>query len=142
MKLKMKFFLVFAVAVTFCSFSANCMEANSPSGIVQAFIDYFLKGDFEKLADHVIAYMDGDEEDIADKLRDLEKRMNSEDYINDVKDFSFEIISENISDDGNNATVKIKVVDKSGKKTKEELIEMRVVKKGRVWKMDFEGHDV
>jgi hypothetical protein len=137
MKLKMKFFLVFAAAVTFCLFAANCTDKNSPSGIAKAFIDYFLKGDFDKLANHVTAYMDGDERDIANTLRDLEQTINSEDF----KNISLEIISENISDDGNNATVRIKGINIPGKEA-ENLAEMRLVKKGGVWKTDFKSYSI
>jgi hypothetical protein len=113
-----------ALVAVFCL--ASCNSASTPTGVVKAYYDALSSGDYEK----AVSYTElTDQEDIdgyAKKLKDVEYKV-----------LSYEVLSETVSEDGENAVVEVKKTATSSlnKDPKESTDKVKLTKVDGKWKI-------
>ena len=117
---------------------AACSSSSSPGDAMKKYSNYLIKGDYEKFVDGIAL----DDSETADKLKEqkagfvalLRDKVGKEyEKMGGLK--SIEILSEEISEDGNTATVKIKQTYGNGE-TQEGTQSM--VKRDGKWLMSID----
>ena len=132
----MKKVFYFSLMVMAMFMMAACSSSSSPGDAMKKYSNYLIKGDYEKFVDGIAV---GDSE-TADKLKEqkagfvalLRDKVGNE-KMGGLK--SIEILSEEISEDGNTATVKIKQTYGNGE-TQEGTQSM--VKRDGKWLMSID----
>lgn len=112
-----------AVAAVFCL--ASC-SSSSPSNVANAYYKALQKGDYEK----ALSYTDlTDQEEIQQQIAKFKAF--------DVKVTDFEVVSEEIAEDGNSATVCVSVTQTSSmdKEPKTKENKLQLVKVDGKWKI-------
>ena len=134
----MKKVFYFSLMVMAMFMMAACSSSSSPGDAMKKYSNYLIKGDYEKFVDGIAL---GDSE-TADKLKEQKdglvsmlKEKVSKEYEKKDGLKSIEIISEEISEDGNTATVKIKQTYGNGE-TQEGTQSM--VKRDGKWLMSID----
>lgn len=134
----MKKVFYFSLMVMAMFMMAACSSSSSPGDAMKKYSNYLIKGDYEKFVDGIAV---GDSE-TADKLKEqkagfvalLRDKVGKEyEKMGGLK--SIEILSEEISEDGNTATVKIKQTYGNGE-TQEGTQSM--VKRDGKWLMSID----
>lgn len=134
----MKKVFYFSLMVMAMFMMAACFSSSSPGDAMKKYSNYLIKGDYEKFVDGIAL---GDSE-TADKLKEqkagfvalLRDKVGKEyEKMGGLK--SIEILSEEISEDGNTATVKIKQTYGNGE-TQEGTQSM--VKRDGKWLMSID----
>ena len=121
--MKKIFVILFAVAAVFGL--ASC-SSSSPSGTVKAYYKALQAGEYEK----ALSYTDiTDQEEIQQQVAKFKSF--------DVKIIDFEILSENISEDGNTAVVEVKQSSTSAMNSnpEESVKKLELVKVDGKWKI-------
>ena len=121
--MKKLFVILFAVAAVFGL--ASC-SSSSPSGTVKAYYKALQAGEYEK----ALSYTDiTDQEEIQQQVAKFKSF--------DVKIIDFEILSENISEDGNTAVVEVKQSSTSAMNSnpEESVKKLELVKVDGKWKI-------
>ena len=120
----MKKVFYFSLMVMAMFMMAACSSSSSPGDAMKKYSNYLIKGDYEKFVDGIAL----DDSETADKLKEqkagfvalLRDKVGKEyEKMGGLK--SIEILSEEISEDGNTATVKIKQTYGNGE-TQEGLV--------------------
>ncbi|MDH6354517.1 PBP1b-binding outer membrane lipoprotein LpoB [Dysgonomonas sp. PH5-45] len=134
-----KVFNFLAIAVIALLF-ASCSD-NSPAGIEKAIYNQMQKGDFEKAVETMISNMDGYDKD-NDKSAEEKaqviaafaaKAKQGAEAKGGIK--SFEIVNEDIAEDGLTATVSTKVIYGDGS---EDTKDTSYIKKDGKWKIKMD----
>lgn len=107
----MKKVFYFSVMTMVVFFMAACSSSDTPGGAMKKYGNYLIEGDYEKFVDGFAFAEDLDSEKIEEQkkgfLAMLKEKANKEfEKKGGLK--SIEILSEEISEDGNSATVKLK----------------------------------
>lgn len=138
----MKKVFYFSLMVMAMFMMAACSSSSSPGDAMKKYSNYLIKGDYEKFVDGIAL----DDSETADKLKEqkagfvalLRDKVGKEyEKMGGLK--SIEILSEEISEDGNTATVKIKQTYGNGE-TQEGTQSM--VKRDGKWLMSIDKEDV
>ncbi|MDR2953793.1 MAG: DUF4878 domain-containing protein [Prevotella sp.] len=122
--------------VAMCLFLFSSCSSSGPGEEAKKYINYLAKGDFEKFADG-IAYEDTASKEEIQAAKAMmagmgEKAKKTIEASGGVK--GVEVVSEDISEDGNSAEVVLKVTYGDGS-TKDSDVDM--VKKDGKWKMEM-----
>jgi predicted metal-dependent phosphoesterase TrpH len=129
----MNFLVITAIAL----FAVSCGGgSNTPAGIEKAVYSQLKSGNYEKAVEILFDNLDGTDEATKDKAQSVaafaEKVKESSEEHGGIKDF--EILEEKISDDGETATVKTKVIFGNGSENTETN---EYVKKDGKWKLSI-----
>jgi hypothetical protein len=133
-----KFLSVLVVAAAVAMFTVNCGGgADTPAGIENMMYSQFQKGNYEKAVEILVDHIDSkkapsDEEKKMTMVALTEKTKQSLDAKQGVK--SYEVVKEEISEDGESATVETKVVYGDGSESTEKT---KYVRKEGAWKIVF-----
>ena len=121
--MKKLFVILFAVAAVF---GLTSCSSSSPSGTVKAYYKALQAGEYEK----ALSYTDiTDQEEIQQQVAKFKSF--------DIKIIDFEILSENISEDGNTAVVEVKQSSTSAMNSnpEESVKKLELVKVDGKWKI-------
>lgn len=127
--------LVYFSTLLVMMFIVSACSDNTPSGALKSYTTAYMNGDFEKYVDGIY-FSKVDPEDIAEAksnfvglIKELTSKQPEEETLQD-----FEILGEEISEDGNTAIVKIKEIYKNGSEKEKEG---KLVKVDGKWLMDM-----
>jgi predicted SnoaL-like aldol condensation-catalyzing enzyme len=126
----------FLVVVALTLLGVGCGGgSNSPTEIEKAMYSQFQKGNYEKAVEVMVDNLESDEAPAAEERTEFiksftEKAKESIEAQGGIKDF--EVVKETISEDGETATVEIKIIYGNGE---EETQTSKYVKKDGVWKL-------
>lgn len=127
--------LVYFCTMLVMMFIASACSDNSPSGALKSYTKAYIDGDYEKYVDGIyFSKVEG--EDLAEAksnfvefIKAFSSGQSEKDVLKDI-----EIISEELSEDGNSAIVKIKEIYKDGSEKEKES---KMVKVDGKWLMDM-----
>ena len=131
-----KVFGLFVAVVAVLAMASCGGGSNTPKGVAEQFIKSIQDKDGEKMAS-LVYYPDGKAPTSSTEKDQLAELMNSKistTYDNNGALKSYEILSEELSEDGNEAVVKAKMVFE--KKTDEDDIKLKKDSEGN-WKIDL-----
>jgi hypothetical protein len=113
-----------ALVAVFCL--ASCNSTSTPTGVVKAYHDALSSGNYEKAVTYTTLTSQEDLDGYAKKLKDLEYKV-----------LSYEVLSETISEDGENAVVEVKRTTTSSmnKEPKESTDKVKLSKVDGKWKI-------
>ena len=107
-------------------------DVSSPKEIVEAVLNASINFDFETLKKHLAKNrLDRLEDDEREFSEDIESR---DDFLKVVKDAKIKTLSEEISEDGQSATVVVQIKLKSEEEPFEK--DIHLIKENGEWKMD------
>ena len=115
-----------ALVAVFCL--ASCNSTSTPTGVVKAYHDALSSGNYEKAVTYTTLTSQEDLDGYAKKLKDLEYKV-----------LSYEVLSETISEDGENAVVEVKRTTTSSmnKEPKESTDKVKLSKVDGKWKISI-----
>jgi hypothetical protein len=115
-----------ALVAVFCL--ASCNSTSTPTGVVKAYHDALSSGNYEKAVTYTTLTSQEDLDGYAKKLKDLEYKV-----------LSYEVLSETISEDGENAVVEVKRTTTSSmnKEPKESTDKVKLSKVDGKWKINI-----
>ena len=121
--MKRLFVILCAVVAVFGLISC---KSSSPSATVEAYYKALQAGDYEKALSYT---------DITDQ-KEIQRQIEKFKAF-DIKIVDFEVLSENVSEDGNSATVKVKITETSPSREapEEGTKELELVKVDGKWKI-------
>ena len=105
---------------------ASCNSASTPTGVVKAYYDALSSGNYEKAVSCTELTDQEDIDGYAKKLKDVEYKV-----------LSYEVLSETVSEDGENAVVEVKKTATSSlnKDPKESTDKVKLTKVDGKWKI-------
>lgn len=105
---------------------ASCNSTSTPTGIVKAYHEALSSGNYEKAVTYTTLTSQEELDSYAKKLKDLEYKV-----------LNYEILSETISEDGENAVVEVKRTTTSSmnKEPKESTDKVKLSKVDGKWKI-------
>lgn len=106
----------------------GCKSGNGPSKAVDAFMTCMQNGQFSEAVDMI----DGAEDVTAEEREFVVGLMES--IGDELKGMTYEILEETIAEDGNSATVKVKMVSSEGE---EDTNDINVVKGEKGWRVSL-----
>ena len=129
----MKKVFSFLAVAAIMFFAASCGGSNTPAGIQKAIYTQVQKGNYEKALDIMIDNLDAKDGESVEVLRSfVDKAKKSDEVKGGLK--SFEILSEEFSEDGLSATVTTKFVYGDGS---EKTNDTNYVQKDGKWKLSM-----
>lgn len=134
----MKKIFYFSLMVMTMFVMAACSSTSTPGGAMKQYGKYLTDGDYEKFVDGIVFNSEATAEEIKEQKEGLVamlKEKGSKEYEKKGGLKSMEVISEEISEDGNTATVKMKQTYGNGET---EESEQKMVKKDGKWLMALE----
>lgn len=130
---KLIYFLMSAIALLLV---VSCSSSNTPSGAMKTYLSAVESGDYEKFVDgiHMKNVKPDDMAETKEGMTAMLKEKASKDLEKRGGLKSFEILSEEISEDGNTAVVEFKQVYGNGDEVNSE---QKMVKVDGKWLMDI-----
>ena len=123
----LRFVLVALMALTISFNFSSCKKAAEPKDVVSKWWDALIKKDVDKAFTYIY-FEEGTEQEEIDALKAKYKGILE--YTQGIK--SYEIISEEISEDGKTATVKVKLVFGNGEENEDDV---DLIKVDEGWKL-------
>ena len=123
----LRFVLIALVALGISVNFSSCKKADEPKDVVSKWWDALIKKDVDKAFTYIY-FEEGTEQEEIDALKAKYKGILE--YTQGIK--SYEIISEEISEDGKTATVKVKLVFGNGEENEDDV---ELIKVDEGWKL-------